>query len=165
MLSYVDMFDYFKKARIRLVKDFEKMPNEEFTKNRGLSFESIKDVFVHTVMVEDNWLHYRYAGLGPGTSRKFQDFKGIEDVKKYMAEVDAKTVKLFGKIGDKDLRRAFKRTLPDGKEETLELEQVLYHVPVEVIYHYGEIFAEFWKMNLEAPYYSYLAYSRETPAQ
>jgi len=161
MLSYVEMFDYFKKARAKLIEAFEKMPNEEFAKGRGLSFDSMKDVFVHTVMVEDNWLHYRFAGLGPGTSHKFQDFKNIEDVKKYIAEVDAKTAKLFGRITSQDLRKSFKRSLPNGKEEVLELEPVLYHVPFEIIYHYGEIFAEFWKMNVDAPYYSYLTYSRE----
>jgi len=161
VLSYEDMFDYFKKARTKLIEAFERMPNEEFTKGRGLSFESIKDVFVHTVMVEDNWLHYRFAGLGSGTSQKFQDFKNIKDVKKYIAEVDAKTAKLFGTITNQDLRKTFKRSLPNGKEEVLMLEHVLYHVPIEIIYHYGEIFAEFWKMNVDAPYHSYLAYSKE----
>jgi len=155
------MFDYFKRARAKLVEAFDKMPNPEFTRSRGLSFESIKDVFVHTVMVEDNWLHYRFAGLGPSTGRNFQDFKNIEDVKKYMAEVDAKTAGLFGKITEQDLRKTFKRSLPNGKEEVLQLEQVLDHIPIEIIYHYGEIFAEFWKMNVDAPYYSYLAYSKE----
>jgi uncharacterized damage-inducible protein DinB len=155
------MFGYFKKARAKLVEAFDKMPNQEFAKSRDLSFDSIKDVFVHTVMVEDNWLHYRFAGLGPGLSHTFQDFKNMEDVKKYMAQVDAKTAELFSKLTSQDLRKTFKRSLPNGKEEVLELEQVLYHVPFEIIYHYGEIFAEFWKMNLDAPYYSYLAYSSE----
>jgi uncharacterized damage-inducible protein DinB len=155
------MFDYFKKARAKLVEAFDKMPNQEFTRSRGLSFESIKDVFVHTVMVEDSWLHYRFAELGPGTNYKFQDFKNIDDIKKYMVEVDAKTAALFGKITNQDLRKIFKRSLPNGKEEVLQLEQVLYHLPFEIIYHYGEIFGEFWKMNIDAPYYSYLAYSRE----
>ena len=161
VLSYADMFGYCKKARAKLIEAFEKMPNEEFTKGRGLSFESIKDVFVHTIIVEDNWLHYRFAGLGSGTSQKFQDFKNLEDVKKYVTEVDAKTAKLFGRITNEDLRKTFKRPLPNGKEEVLILEDVLYHVPIEIIYHYGEIFAVFWKMNIDAPYYSYLAYSRE----
>lgn len=161
MLSYSDMFDYFKKARIKLMETFENMSNEEFTKNRGLSFESIKDVFIHTVMVEDNWLHYRYAGLGAGTDRKFQDFKNLKDVKKYLAEVDVKTTKLFAKITDKDFRKPVIRPLPDGSREVYELEHVLYHVPIEIIYHYGEIFAELWKMNVNAPYYSFLAYSKE----
>jgi len=158
LLSYADMFGYFKKARAKLIQTLEKMPNDEFTKNRGLSFDSIKDVFVHTVMVEDNWLHYRFLGIGVGTNREFQDFKSIEDVRTYIAEVDAKTAKLFDKITDQDLRKQVKRP---GSEEVFEFEQVLYHLPFEIIYHFGEIFSEFWKMNVDAPYYPYLAYAKE----
>jgi len=161
LLSYEDMFNYFKKARGKLVEALDKMPNEELNKSRGLSFDSIKDVFVHTVIVEDNWLHYRFAGLGAATSRKFQDFTSMEDVKNYMEEVDAKTAELFRRITNEDLRKTYKRTRPNGKEEVLSLEEVLYYMPFEIIYHYGEIFAEFWKMNVEAPYYSYLTYLKE----
>jgi hypothetical protein len=105
-------------------------------------------------MVEDNWLHYQYAGLGPGTSHRFEDFKIRR--REVHGEVDAKTVGLFGNTTNQDLRKTFKRSLPNGEEEVLELEQVLYH--------YGEIFAEFWKMNVDALYYSYLAYAREKAA-
>jgi uncharacterized damage-inducible protein DinB len=155
------LFDYFKKARAKLVESLEKLTNEEFTKNRGLSFDSIKDVITHTIMVEDNWLHYRYAGLGAGTDRKFQEFKNITDVKSYMSEVDDKTAKLFQKLAEADLQKPVKRPLPNGGVTVYSLENVLYHVPIEIIYHYGEIFAEFWKMNIDAPYYSYLGYSEQ----
>jgi len=160
-LDYLELFDYFKKARAKLVESLEKLTNDEFTKNRGLSFDSIKDVITHTIMVEDNWLHYRFPGLGAGTDRKFQDFKNIADVKRYMSEVDVKTSKLFEKLTEGDLRKQVKRPLPNGGAAVYSLAQVLYHVPIEVIYHYGEIFAEFWKMNIDAPYYSYLDYSKQ----
>ncbi|MGA2785205.1 MAG: DinB family protein [Candidatus Bathyarchaeia archaeon] len=160
-MDYLELFDYFKKARAKLVESLEKLTNEEFTKNRGLSFDSIKDVITHTIMVEDNWLHYRYAGLGAGTDRKFQEFKNITDVKSYMSEVDDKTAKLFQKLAEADLQKPVKRPLPNGGVTVYSLENVLYHVPIEIIYHYGEIFAEFWKMNIDAPYYSYLGYSEQ----
>ena len=160
LLDYQDMFDYFKKERDGLLHAFENMSEEEFTRNRGLSFESIKDVFVHTVIVEDNWLHHRAAGLGEGT-QKPQDFRNMQEIKRYMTEVDAKTAKLFNAITTNDLKRRVKRVQPDGKEVMYSLGDVLYHIPLEVIHHYGEIFAEFWKMNINAPYYSYLAYSKD----
>jgi len=160
-LDYLELFDYFKKARAKLVESLEKLTNDEFTKNRGLSFDSIKDVITHTIMVEDNWLHYRFPGLGTGTDRKFQDFKNITDVKSYMSEVDDKTAKLFQKLAEADLQKPVKRPLPNGGVTVYSLENVLYHVPIEIIYHYGEIFAEFWKMNIDAPYYSYLGYSEQ----
>ncbi|MGB6679926.1 MAG: hypothetical protein WBF08_01205 [Candidatus Bathyarchaeia archaeon] len=58
-----------------------------------------------------------------------------------------------------DLKKGVKRVKPDGKEFLYPLGDVLYHIPIEIIHHYGEIFAEFWKINNNAPYYSYLDYS------
>jgi len=160
LLNYEDLFDYFKRERDGLIRALENLSDEEFMKNRGLSFDSIKDVLVHTVMVEDNWLHYRAAGLGEGTSLKMEDFKNMQDIKKYVADVDDKTAKFFNTMTEQDLRKEIKRVQPDGKEVAYALEDVLYHIPIEIIHHYGEIFAEFWRMNINAPYYSYLTYSR-----
>jgi uncharacterized damage-inducible protein DinB len=162
LLGYEELFGYFKRARGKLVDALERLPEEEFTKARGLSFESIKDVLLHTVMNEDTWLHYRLPGLSNSTTRRFEEFTSVGDVKKYMTEVDGKTNRLFAQITEDYLRRPVKRIARDGTEESFELEQVLYQLPIEAIYHFGEIFAEFWKMNLQAPYFPYLAYAGES---
>ena len=130
------------------------MSNEEFTKNRGLSFDSIKNVFVHTIIVEDNWLNYRTAGLGEIT-KKVEDFRNLQEIMEYMSEVDTKTTKFF-------TTKLVKRIKPDGEEIMYPLGDVLYHIPIEMIHHYGEIFAELWKINNHAPYYSYLDYRKKT---
>ena len=161
MLSYRDLFDYFKKERTVMIQAFENMSNEEFTKNRGLSFDSIKGVFAHTVMVEDRWLHWRMAGLGSGNQLKPEDLKNLQDIKKYMEKVDTKTSELFKKLTEQDLEKKFKVIRQDGTSTMERIEDVLYHVPIEVIHHYGEIFAEFWKMGVSAPYYSYLNFSKD----
>jgi uncharacterized damage-inducible protein DinB len=163
MVGYDELFDYFKRERERLFEALEKLPPEEFTKNRELSFYSIKDVLVHTVAVEDTWLHYRAAGKGE-LKLNFGDFKCLDDVKQYAREVDSKTTQLFGSLKAEDLKKEVRRVYPDGRTATYTLEEVLYHVPIEIIHHYGEIFAEFWKMNVDAPYYSYLNYSRDKGA-
>jgi len=88
----------------------------------------------------------------------------LNNIKGHIAEVDAKTEKLFSRITDRDLRKSVRRLLPDGSEEVYELEQMLYQLPIVTIHHFGEIFEEFWKMNPEAPYYSYLTYSKDKTA-
>ena len=154
-MGYLELFGYFKRARGKLIDALEPLPEEEFTKARGLSFESMKDVLLHTVMNEDTWLHYRLPGLGHSTTRRFEEFANMGQIKKYIAEVDGKTDRLFAQITRDDLRKLVKRIARDGTEESFELEQVLYQLPLEAIYHFGEIFAEFWKMNLQAPCYPY----------
>lgn|GEM_PF-1107792 len=160
LLSYQDLFDYFKKEREGLVHIFETMSEEEFTKNRGLSFDSIKNVFVHTVIVEDNWLHYRTAGLGD-CPKRVEDYRNLQEIMEYITEVDTKTTKLFNRITSNDFKKEVKRVKSDGQEIMYPLGDVLYHIPIEIIHHYGEIFAEFWRINNNAPYYSYLEYSTE----
>ena len=159
LLDYKEMFNYFKKERAKLIQVLEKLSNETLTENRGLSFDSVKNVFIHTVMLEDSWLHYRAAGLH-STGLKHEDFEDLKAIRRYIDEVDAKTALLFAKMTDRDLSREVRRPRPDRNENAYTLEQVLYHIPIEIIHHYGEIFAEFWRMNINAPYYSYLTYSR-----
>ncbi|MGI0092248.1 MAG: DinB family protein [Nitrososphaerales archaeon] len=151
-LDYTQMFDYFKSERVKIVEAFEMLPYEEFAKNRELSFYSIKGTFLHTVDVEDNWLHRAYRGL-PNSNFKPEEFKSLDNVKGFMSDVDKKTARLFKEITEGDLKKPVHRKLSSGKESTFSLEQVLYHIPIENIHHYGEIFAEFWKMNLDAPYF------------
>ncbi|MCL5788707.1 MAG: DinB family protein [Candidatus Marsarchaeota archaeon] len=162
MLSYNDLFDYFKRERAKLFEALGNMTNDEFIKNRELSFNSIKDVLVHTIIVEDNWLHYRAQGSKTDSPKKFDEFKTLGDVINYAREVDAKTNSFFSRIKEEDLSRKIERVYPDGRRMVYTLNQVLYQVPIEVIHHYGEIFAEFWKANQDAPYYSYLAFSKDT---
>ncbi len=161
MLGYAELFDYFKAERRKLFHAFREMPFDEFVRNRELSFYSIKDTFLHTLSVEDNWLHYRAAGLETESPVRFEDFKSIEAIEKYSLEVDAKTRALFATLDSQAIQRPVIRKYPDGHSTTQSLGWVLYHIPIEVIHHYGEIFAEFWKGGKDAPYLSYLAFKRE----
>jgi uncharacterized damage-inducible protein DinB len=157
MLTYRVLFDYFKLARAPLIQAFEGLSHEEFIRPRGLSFDSIKDVFVHTIMVEDVWLHYRPKGVTM-SSQVLKEIQSLQDVKHYVADVDAKTTALFQRLTAEDLRQQFKVIRPGGRDSVERLGDVLYHVPIEIIYHYGELVAEFWKMGIDAPYYSYRQY-------
>ncbi|MGA2239845.1 MAG: hypothetical protein ABSG74_11600 [Candidatus Bathyarchaeia archaeon] len=40
MLSYEELFNYFKRARGKLIEALERLPEEEFTKARGLSLRA-----------------------------------------------------------------------------------------------------------------------------
>lgn len=157
MMNYTDLFDYFKSERAELLDAFRKLSYEEFARNRELSFYSIKDVFVHTINVEDRWLHYRYRGLADPPFEP-EKYTSLDSILKYIGETDAKTNSLFKSITEEDLKKPV-RKLNDSKFYSLE--QVLYHIPIENIHHYGEIFAEFWKSNIDAPYLSYIRYSTE----
>jgi uncharacterized damage-inducible protein DinB len=153
------MFAYFKSERKKLLEALGKISFEEFSKNRELSYYSLKATFAHTVVVEHNWLHRAYRGL-PNLDTKPEDFETLDEIKKFMSETDEKTATLFKEITRADLEKTVHRKLSTGQEITRPLEVILYHVPIEVIHHYGEIFGEFWKMNIDAPYLPYIRYAQ-----
>ena len=159
MLSYSDLFDYFKSERSRIIEALEKLPADELTKNRELSFYNIKDVLLHTINNEDTLLHFRLQGIQPPDFR-FSDYKDIEAVKSYIAEVDRKTSELLARMDEGELKREVRVKRRDGSENVFTVEDALYQVPFESIHHYGEIFAEFWRMDVDAPYLSFMNYAR-----
>ncbi len=155
LLDYKDLFDYLRKARVKMIEALERLPSEELSRDRGISFGSIKNVFVHTVIAEDNWLHH--IAVGESWSRlRAEDFTSLDEIKEFIKRVDAKTDKLLSETTEQDLQREIRIVGTNEMEQSYELGDILYQVPIQAIYHFGEILAEFWMMNLEAPYYSYL---------
>jgi uncharacterized damage-inducible protein DinB len=157
-MDYTEMFAYFKSERKKMIEAFEKLSFEDFSKNRELSYYSLKATFAHTVVVEHNWLHRAYRGL-PNLESRPEDFGTLEEIMKFMLDTDEKTRALFDEITKADLEKTVHRKLSTGQEIARPLEVVLYHVAIEVIHHYGEIFGEFWKMNIDAPYLPYMRYA------
>lgn len=113
------MYDYYKSQRARLIQVLEKLPDEELVKIRDLSFPSIKDVLAHTIMVEDNYLHYTAAGMSTGSNVKLDDFRTLQDIKRYMAEVDSKTEKLFAGMTEQDLSKGSQQNRTRRKSERI----------------------------------------------
>lgn len=161
MINFRDLFQYVKKEREALINALEHLTYNEFSQDVGLSFGSIKNVFAHTVMVEDIWLHYRIAGVEASLPHSPEDFMTLNEIKDYMDDVDAKTQHFLDTLDDDMLQRDLTVSRPSGRSSVDKIINILYHIPIEIIHHYGEIFAELWKMNVIAPYYSYLDYARE----
>ena len=164
MIDFRDLFTYFKKERQELINALEHLTRNQFTEDEGLSFGSIKNVLVHTVIVEDTWLHNRIAGGEVSSPRGPEDFTTLNEIKQYMADVDAKTQSFLDSVTDEILQRDVRVARPSGRSSVDKIINILYHIPIEIIHHYGEIFAVLWKLNIIAPYYSYLDYTRELRA-
>ena len=161
MIDFRDLFMYFKKERHEIIKALEQLTRNQFTQDVGLSFGSIKNVLVHTVIVEDTWLHYRITKGEASSPRLPEDFTTLNEIKQYMIDVDAKTRSFLDSVTDDILQRDLRVARPSGRSSVDKIINILYHIPIEIIHHYGEIFAVLWKMNIIAPYYSYLDFTRE----
>jgi uncharacterized damage-inducible protein DinB len=85
----------------------------------------------------------------------------LNEITQYMADIDAKTQSFMDSVTTELLQRDLHVARPSGRRSEDKIINILYHIPIEIIHHYGEIFAVLWQMNIIAPYYSYLDYTRE----
>lgn len=149
------IFEYNWYSRRRFLDAMSKLPWREFVEDRGASFNSMRNIFLHSLEAEQGWLRHLARGrIGEWPSHDYdRDFNSIEIVKEYMDEVEAESRAYFAKLGPKDLDKQFLLS-----ESRFHVEDVLMHVVEEEIHHRGEIICLMWQIDREPPYTSFIDY-------
>jgi uncharacterized damage-inducible protein DinB len=139
------------------------IPWETVTESSGASFDSIRDIFIHSLQAEQFWIR-RLSGKNTegsygATFAKYTDIKSIEE---YADKVEAETNEYLKNLTNGKLRSVFEYKGRDGNLNRNETEDVLMHVIEEEIHHRGEILCIYWQHDIQAPYVSYTAYKGQT---
>jgi uncharacterized damage-inducible protein DinB len=132
---------------------FAKLSWDEFIKNREASFNSIRNIFIHSVNGSNHWLDF-LQGKPEREYKEFDKYKTLEEIGAYMKQVEKRMNKYLNSLSTNDLKRRYECG-EDGKLETLTAEDVLVHVFEEEIHHRGELIALFWQMGFEPPVIGY----------
>ena len=135
-----------------------KLPWGQVVEPRGLSYGSMRDVFLHLILVEDRWISYTIPErFSDWVDPDFDDFKEIDELRKYMQKTKVNTEKYLEKLSLEDLKRQI--VVPWGdKPAGISIEKALTHMVLENMIHYGELSAAFWQMDLAAPYMGFWRY-------
>lgn len=83
-----------------------KLPWSEVIANKGLSFGSMRNVFLHLTLVEDRWINY----IIPGRSKEwvelnFDALDHIDSIRSYMQRVKDGTEAYLKKLSAEELNR------------------------------------------------------------
>ena len=125
----------------------------------GLSFDSMRDVFLHLTVVEDRWIGYVIRGsLKEWVGLDFDAFKDFDALKKYMQQTAENTENYLVKLSNEELRREVALPWDDKLGSKITVETILTHVVIEDMIHYGELSGALWQMGLEAPYLGFWRY-------
>jgi uncharacterized damage-inducible protein DinB len=91
----------------------------------------------------------------------FDDFKDVDALKKYAFEVEEKTQAYLRKLTPQELDRLM--VVPWGEKPYahLRVEDLLTHMILEDMIHYGELSALLWQMGQEVPYKAYWRYKHQ----
>ena len=90
-MQVADLVRYNHVVRRLYFDAFAKLPWAAVVQPRGLSFDSMRDVFLHLTLVEDRWINYIITGkFKEWVDLDFETFDEIEALKKYMLEIQGR---------------------------------------------------------------------------
>jgi len=149
------LFEYNWHCRRKFLEGMAKLPWERVVESRGASFESMRNVFLHSLEAEQGLLRIIAKTAEWPRHDYDRDFKDIEAMRKYVGEVEAESKVYFSKLGPGDLDRL----TPYGRTQSqVRVEDLLMHVVEEEIHHRGELICLMWQIDFEPPYTSFTSF-------
>ena len=150
MVDMKELLKYNEIVRHRYFESCVKLSWDEFTKNREASFNSIRNILVHTLSAVDYWLDFLQKE-NLHSKRKFDEYRTFDEVRAYMEHVEKRTHDYLDPLSKKELQKTYTVTGEDHKATKITAEDVLIHVFEEEVHHRGELIALFWQMGVDPP--------------
>lgn len=165
-MNIKDLFGYNWYSRRRLLKNMSEIPWETVVESTGASFDSIRDIFVHSLQAEHFWMRRlngkSMEGIYTPHGAPFTRYADINSIQEYCDQVEAETNEYLRKLTDEKLQSVFEYKGRDGNIIRNETEDILMHVIEEEIHHRGEILCIYWQHDIQPPYISYTTYKGQT---
>jgi uncharacterized damage-inducible protein DinB len=163
-MQVTDLIRYNHVVRGLYFDAMAKLPWAEVVELRGLSFDSMRNVFLHLTFVEDRMIGFIIPGrFEEWVDRDFEAFKDMESLKRYRQQVENQTDAYLAKLSAEELNRQIIIPWGDKPDTRISVETALTQVVVEDLIHYGELSAALWQMCLEAPYMGFWRYKYQNP--
>ncbi len=148
MVDVKNLLEYNEEVRHRYFDALTKLPWDELVKNREASFHSLRNIFIHTLGAIDYWLDFLLKEQ-LHSHREFDEYNSIEDIRRYMQQVEARLHRYLDSLSSKELMKKYTRTNDSGENIEITAEDVLIHVFEEEVHHRGEIIGLLWQMGVE----------------
>ena len=163
-MQVTDLIRYNHTVRGLYFDAMAKLPWAEVVADKGLSFDSVRNVFLHLTLVEDRWINYIIPHrFKEWVNSDFDAFKDIDSLRKYMSSVQEKTEVYLGGLSAEELNRQIIVPWGDKPYSRVSIETILAHMVMEDMIHYGELSAALWQMDREAPYKAFWRYKYQNP--
>jgi uncharacterized damage-inducible protein DinB len=156
------LVEYSQALRNRYLERLADLPWKEVVKRRGASFDSIRNIFLHTLDAEDRLINYAIPGrVKDWVSRNPDEFQDLDSVRKRVKEVESKTKAYLSKITSGELERNVEFSRPNTPSMVVRIDDVLIHLALENVHHFGELIALLWQIDIEPPHMGWIAYIQQ----
>ena len=135
------LYDYNAWASRRALDLCAALTPEQFARDLGSSFPSVRDTFVHVCAAEWIWLE-RWKGRSPVRSEwdEFhKSFSGLQSIRDYRAGLESRQKEFAASLTADSLARPLEIRALDGTPYTQPLWQMMQHVVNHSSYHRGQV--------------------------
>jgi uncharacterized damage-inducible protein DinB len=159
----LNFYRYNSVARKAYLDVIEKLSWEEVTRDRGASFPSIRDVFLHVLEAYRYWFECVVKGE---TVKEYDPecFRGVDDMRRFEQDVDSMVMRLVESLQEDDLTRVYSICCTDSDDEQtsqVSMEAILMHMIEEELQHRGEINCMLRQQDIDPPIAEYHRWSQE----
>jgi len=132
------LLDFHYWARTRALDAADRLTAEQWTRDLGSSFRSVRDTCAHTFSAEVNWL-LRLNGISPTGMLPFDRYPEVATLRHEWTEHEAKMRAFVEAAGDAGLGRIVDYRLFSGEPSRSRCWQILQHVVNHATYHRGQV--------------------------
>jgi len=157
------MFQYNAWADRRLLDACGALTNEQFTRNLGSSFSSVRDTVAHLYGAEWVW-NERFQGRSPSSLVTGAGFPDLASIRTKLEEMDQYYIDFVSKLTPQDLERMLRYKGFTGEEFSNPLWQSLHQLTNHASYHRGQVTTMLRQLGVKPVSTDLIMYYREQAA-
>jgi uncharacterized damage-inducible protein DinB len=142
------LLDYHYWARNRVLDAVEPLTPEQFTRDMGSSFRSIRDTLAHIYAAEWAW-HSRWMGTSPTALLPPDMFPDLATLRAAWVDLEAKMHAFLDSLPEASINLVIDYKLISGQPGSSPVWQMLQHVVNHASYHRGQVTTMLRQMGVE----------------
>jgi uncharacterized damage-inducible protein DinB len=132
------LLDYHYWARDRMLDAVELLTSEQYNKDLGSSFRSIRETVVHIYAAEWAW-YSRWTGSSPSALLTADAFPDVASIRRVWTENERNVRTFVASAGESGIARVISYKLLSGAAGASPFWQMLQHVVNHASYHRGQV--------------------------
>jgi len=158
------LYDYNSWANQRTLDSCAALSPEQFTRELGSSFKSVRDTLAHIYGAQWIWLERWHGRVPSGGLPSPADFPDFETVKRRFAEIDRNLIDYVASLNADDIQRVMEFKTLAGVPFAQPLWQMLQHVANHSTYHRGQVTTLLRQLGAKAAATDLIFFYRERAA-
>jgi len=132
------LVDYHYWARDRVLDAVEALTPDQFTRDMGSSFRSVRDTLAHFYSAEWAWCS-RWNGQSPTAHVSPESFPDVATLRTSWAELEGNVRAVLDRMGGQGLDRVIEYSMFNGEPRASVFWQMVQHVVNHASYHRGQV--------------------------